>query len=251
MEFTYKAYKELIILLKKNEYSFATYFNYKDKVNPVIFRHDVDSSLERALKIALLENQMGVTSTYFILLSTDFYNVFSKKSFGILKKIQDLNHEIGLHFDEKRYIINSLGELNEFVEKEKRILETLLNKEIRSVSMHRPSKWILESNVEFEGILNTYSKEFFNDFKYLSDSRMYWKEDVFKIINEKKFNQLHILTHPFWYAENKESLREKLYNFINNATIDRYSYQKENIRDLEEIVKEEEISNEIKSERSN
>lgn len=103
--------------------------------------------------------------------------------------------------------------------------------------MHRPSRWILESGIEFENIINSYSKTFFSDFKYLSDSRMHWREDVMDIICEKKFDKLHILTHPFWYSDAAENMKYKVSSFINNANQERYEEMKDNIRDLDEILK--------------
>ena len=86
MEFTYEAYKNMILNLRNNEYKVVGYNNdFKEKT--VILRHDIDFSLEKALDIAKLENQLGVFSTFFILLSTDFYNINSIKSLEILKNI--------------------------------------------------------------------------------------------------------------------------------------------------------------------
>ncbi|MBM7095678.1 hypothetical protein JSY36_07920 [Bacillus sp. H-16] len=236
MKFTYKAYSELIDLLKGKGYSFADYFDYKDKKKTVIFRHDVDFSLSKALQLAKLEKVKGIKSTYFILLSTDFYNVFSKESYKILKEIQELNHEIGLHFDEKRYDIKNLEKLEHYIIKEKNSLELLLDNEVRTVSMHRPSKRILENDIQFKNILNTYSKTFFKEFKYMSDSRMNWREVVLNIIEEEKNDKLHILTHPFWYSEREETMKQKLYQFINIANKDRYSNLKLNFKDLNEVI---------------
>jgi peptidoglycan/xylan/chitin deacetylase (PgdA/CDA1 family) len=241
MQFTYRAYSDLIELLKERKYTFSNYFDYKEIEKPVIFRHDIDSTLEKALCLAKLEKQKGVVATYFVLLSTNFYNVFSKESYEILKEIENLGHEIGLHFDEKRYPINNAAELEYFINKERKVLEGLLDKKIRTVSMHRPSKWILENNIQFNSILNTYSKTFFKDFKYVSDSRMHWREDVLNIIKKESFNKLHILTHPFWYSTEEESLKKKLYDFVTKANKERYLNQKENFRNLEEILREGEI----------
>lgn len=247
MKFTYNAYKELINLLKEKNYHFSNYFDSNKSNKTVIFRHDVDYSLEKALDIAILEKEMGISSTYFVLITGDFYNVFSKRSYEVLRDIQDLNHNIGLHFDEKRYNISNEKELNKYILKEKILLESLLDKEVKTVSMHRPSKWVLEANSEFEGILNTYSKEFFIDFKYVSDSRMKWKEDVFKIIKNEEYSHLHILTHPFWYEESEKTMKEKIMKFIRSASLERYLTQKANFSNLEEIIKEADLNNEFKS----
>lgn len=244
MNFTYDAYIELIKLLKSNFYNFANYKNYKEILRPVIFRHDIDNSLEKALKIARIENENNVKSTYFALLSTNFYNIFSKESNEILTEIKKLGHKIGLHFDEKRYVIKDKEDLEKYIEYEKSILEKVIGTKVYSVSMHRPSKWILENDIQFKNIINTYSKTFFDEFRYLSDSRMHWREDVLGIINSRKYDKLHILTHPFWYDEGEGDIKERVSKYINDANKERYNYMKDNIRDIEEIMKMEVVLNE-------
>lgn len=146
-----------------------------------------------------------------------------------------------MHFDEKRYEINSLKDLEYWVKKEVSCLESLIDCSIYVVSMHRPSKWILENDIRFERIINSYSKTFFEEFKYLSDSRMYWREDVIRIIENQQYNKLHILTHPFWYSDKEETMKEKLINFINNSKMERYYNIKDNLRNIEEVLKVSEI----------
>lgn len=55
MNFTYESYKELINLLREHRYSFTNYHNYKQYEKPVILRHDVDSSLDKAVTLAKVE----------------------------------------------------------------------------------------------------------------------------------------------------------------------------------------------------
>lgn len=191
--------------------------------------------------MARLEYENNIISTFFVLLSTDFYNVFSKKSNNVLKEIINLGHHIGLHFDEKRYEIPSSKELEYWVERESEILAYAIGKEIKVVSMHRPSKWIVENDIQFERIINSYSKKFLLDFKYLSDSRMHWREDVLGIIDSERYDRLHILTHSFWYSYKNETINEKLIKFIDNGKIERYYSLKDNIRDLDEMVCEADI----------
>lgn len=241
MNFTYKSFIELINLLKVMNYQFTNYKEYKKVNKPVIFRHDIDNSLEKALEIARIEHDNKIKSTYFVLLSTDFYNIFSKKSNAILREIINLGHEIGLHFDEKRYEINSSSDLEHYIKYEKDILQRALNIKINCVSMHRPSKWILDNNIEFDNIINSYSKTFLKEFKYLSDSRMYWREDVINIIKSNKYDKLCILTHPFWYEEYEDDIKGRVGAFIRNANKERYYHMKDNIRNIEEIISEGEL----------
>lgn len=236
MNFTYTAYEEMLALLKKNNYKICNYKNYQQYKRCVILRHDVDFSLEAALRFAKLEYKNGVQSTYFILLSTSFYNIFDKNSNKIIHDINSMGHDIGLHFDESRYPIENSEHLKYYVKKEISIISNGLDMETRSVSMHRPSKWVLESDVRFDKVINAYNKEFFNDFKYLSDSRMFWREDVHQVIKSNSHVRLHILTHPIWYGNEEGNMPDKLRKFIRVQKDKTYDNLKDNIRDLEDVL---------------
>lgn len=103
MRFTYDAYRSLLSLLRERGYAVRNYHNYADAPRCVILRHDIDTSLLQAVRLAELEAEEGVRSTWFVLLRTDFYNVFSKAGTEALNRIRSLGHEIGLHFDEASY----------------------------------------------------------------------------------------------------------------------------------------------------
>jgi hypothetical protein len=238
MNFTYTAYEKMLSLLKENNYEICNYETYLKSERCAILRHDIDLSLEAALRFAELEYKNGVQSTYFVLLSTSFYNLFHRKSHDIIIEIKSMGHDIGLHFDEANYPIGNVDELTHYVHKEIDIMSQGLGMEIKTVSMHRPSKWVLEADMQFRNAINSYSKVFFNDFKYLSDSRMLWREDVYKAIESNDFKRLHILTHPFWYDDEEATIDIKLKDFIESQKHYCYDNLKDNIRELEEVLPE-------------
>ena len=77
MNFTYSDYRKLIALLWDNGYTFANYHDFEKHKRCIIMRHDVDNSLSQAVRLAELEEECGVQSTFFVLLRTDFYNAAS------------------------------------------------------------------------------------------------------------------------------------------------------------------------------
>lgn len=237
MEFTYAAYRGLLSLLRKQGYAFRDYHNWRDAPRCAVLRHDIDTSLPQAVRLAELEAEEGVRSTWFVLLRTDFYNVFSKSGLEALRRIQSLGHEVGLHFDEASYV-PALGpdELVQNIIKECGLLSALLETEVSSVSMHRPSKATLEADYTIPGVVNSYGKTFFRDFKYLSDSRRRWREPVLDIIRSGEHDRLHILTHAFWYHEAEEDISQTVGDFIRAANRERYGQMEENITDLASIL---------------
>ena len=84
--------------------------------------------------------------------------------------------------------------------------------------------------------MNAYQQRFFNsEFKYLSDSRMRWRENIDEIIADDRFDKLQILTHPFWYNEKEKTIKEALREFVENAAVERYNALKENFTALEDV----------------
>ncbi|MDP4132473.1 MAG: hypothetical protein Q8882_00485 [Bacillota bacterium] len=238
MPFSYREYENMIELLCTNGYKITGYNNWQDYEKCVIFRHDIDFSIEKAVEFAKIEKRFNVNSTYFTLVSSNFYNVFSEKSCLLLNEIISSGHEIGLHFDEKRYP-ESYGNPDKIKEKvlfEKDVLERAIGQEIKTLSMHRPSKEILASNLHIPGMINSYGNTFFKEFKYLSDSKCSWREPVLDIIKENKYNRLHILTHSFWYNKKEEKVNKMLEDFVNSASNERYEDLNDNFSDLKEIL---------------
>ena len=97
IDFTLKIYKEYLLGLKAQEICFLTFQEFIPMgLKPDSFcliRHDVDRMPRRALKMAKLENSIGVKSTYY----------FRKKPWvfdpRIIKEILNLGHEIGYHYE--------------------------------------------------------------------------------------------------------------------------------------------------------
>lgn len=242
MDFTYEAYAELLNMLNASGYVVCDYHDYINVPRCVILRHDIDTSLEQAVRLAELETEKGVKSTYFVLLRTDFYNPASQRSRAQLHRILNLGHEMGLHFDEVAYGKPlTAGETKENVIKECGILSELLETPVTTVSMHRPSKATLEGDLEIPGIVNSYGKTFFHDFKYLSDSRRRWREPVLDIIRSGEYDRLHILTHAFWYHRQEQDISQTVGEFVRRANRERYAQMADNITDIQSILREDKV----------
>ena len=239
MDFTYKAYTNLITIIREHGYSIASYDDWSKFDKSVILRHDVDYDIGKALEFAALEKDIGVNSTYFVLLTGNFYNLFSKVNLDKLHTISSFGHEIGLHFDETQY--DSLDNIELKIKQEIHVLEELLGMPVRTISMHRPSRYILDSDLQIDGIVNSYGKDFFSDIKYLSDSRRNWKEPVEDIIISEQFKRLQILTHAFWYNEQNLDIHDSIYRFVNSANKERYDKVDDNITLLSTIMNRDEV----------
>jgi hypothetical protein len=135
-----------------------------------------------------------------------------------------MGHEIGLHFDETAYEgLYSTELLSEAVHEEARILEGVIKRPVKSLSMHQPSQTTLDADLNIEGMINSYCKKYFNEYKYMSDSRMVWREDVENMVASGKYDKLHILTHPFWYSDDIETTNEKIMSFCGKSAVAWYN----------------------------
>ena len=212
MDFTYKEYIRILELCKKH-YFFTTYKDANMHSKEVILRHDIDLDMDKAITLARIEKEHNVSSTYFVLVTSNLYNIANKYVRDAIVDIARLGHSIGLHFDETQY---AEEEIYNRVKNEKEILEKIVGHNIivDSVSMHIPSRRTLEANYDFgNDMINSYSENFFHEWKYISDSNMHWREDPFEVISSCRYNKLHILTHPIWYDEGFLLKENKLFNF--------------------------------------
>ena len=104
IDFSYSAYEELLKVLKKQSdpitFSEALTTNVSSQVT--LLRHDIDLCLLKALDMARLENSNAVRSTYFIMTKNPLYSLEEIEFQKVLREIEYLRHEIGLHFDPRQ-----------------------------------------------------------------------------------------------------------------------------------------------------
>ena len=214
-DFTLSNYKKLISIAK-NSYKFYGYDNYDLSSRFIILRHDVDYSVHRSLKMARAENEIGVSSTYFLLLHSEFYNIFEKEIYELIKEIISLGHEIGLHFDSHFYNITNENQLESKLILEKNILEKFFSIEIKSFCFHITSDFTINCNKSsYAGMINAYSSFFQNDIDYCSDSNGYWRFNSLKdVISDNTVRHLQINLHPAWWQEKVLSPKKRIYRSI-------------------------------------
>ncbi len=59
MKFTYDAYQKLLKKLREKGYRIADYKNWQEWERSVILRHDVDTDISKAVKMASIEEMGG------------------------------------------------------------------------------------------------------------------------------------------------------------------------------------------------
>ncbi len=165
----------------------------------IILRYDVDFSLEAARNIAEIQEEIGIRSSFFIRLTSSFYNPMSIENREILKYLTKNDFEVGLHFDPSVYKVASHHELLTKLKQEFSILESITDQNLESVSLHNPS--VTGEYPIFAEYKNAYSDLIFNKDIYLSDSRMKFRMDPYEFIQRADDNVLQIVFHPSHFTK--------------------------------------------------
>ena len=221
--FTYDHYTSILQELKKS-YKFTSFKNATS--NDIILRHDVDASLYAALKMAKIENGLGISSTFFILFSSEFYNPISVGGSKIIREILALGHKLGLHYNELFIFENNIDP-TETITAEINLLEQHFNTKIEAVAAHDlvRNSWIDLENISSiklpDGIVNAYSKEFFEKRKYLSYSAQFWREGCL-CQHLNKYEGLQVLVHPMWWSHDGLS-RDEIMDIFLGGEYDDYT----------------------------
>jgi hypothetical protein len=205
-DFSYRHYLE-VLNFAKNTHKIGPiqdYLSLKKNKRFILLRHDVDFSLKYALDLAKIEAKNNITSTYFVLFNNPFYNVFSEENISYIKKINELGHEIGLHYDS--IFINK--KQNQILKAECELLEKISGKKIKSIAPHNvaTNKKNKFSSKNFFDAFNIGTK---SEIEYISDSVRNWRKGC--MCNHIMKNKLQILTHPMWWNK-KNLIRNQVYD---------------------------------------
>ena len=127
-DFTFGVYRNLcnILLERHTPVSVFGYLQQRYE-HAAIIRHDVDKKPQNALIMAGIEQELGISSTYYFRTVPDSFNL------RIIQKIHDMGHEIGYHYE-------VLDKVRGDYDKAIRLFEHELNLfplEIKTICMHR------------------------------------------------------------------------------------------------------------------
>jgi hypothetical protein len=228
-------YSELRSFLSEaSKYGKVESFQNMTDSHGVILRHDVDFDIEPAFRLALLEKECNVRSTFFFLTSCPAYNVNSSENRRMLKTIADNGFEIGLHFDPTIYSHTAPDDLEQKAIFEASILEFIVGTKIMSVSIHNPS--LHGQYPQFRNFRNAYDPEYFQPDNYLSDSRMTFRDkSPYTFLQRARTTRLQILLHPIHYSETGENYRGLVRNCVYRFSDDLHNYVKANSQYAEDM----------------
>ncbi|PPD30415.1 MAG: hypothetical protein CTY20_03115 [Hyphomicrobium sp.] len=208
IEFTSRGYTDLLSRFLAAGYAFAPATQAMAAPAPALFlSHDVDFSLIRAVAMAEAEHALGVTSTYYIMLANEHYNAVSVTGRALIRRLVELGHEVGLHWDSETYPGTREAAVSQF-KAELGVLGSVVGAPVRTASQHRPaSSDYLNFDDQIE--VEAYSTTIRERFAYVSDSAMRWRErtplDYLAARRDVQFT-----AHPVWWFTNAASADDKL-----------------------------------------
>lgn len=211
MEFkpSYEIYKSILRDIKAS----GKYLDFSEAEHAdeyIVLRHDIEFSIDRAFALSKVEDEENIKSTWFVQLTNNAYNPFSKKNLDMLKDMIARGHHVGLHF----HLNGRTDEtsVRDGIRDEIRILSEMLGNPVDRFSMHRPIKEVYYYRIHINGIINAYAPEFFSyaenvtsetklDVKYLCDSKHRWNYGYPDKQMFEKHKKIQLLIHPFSWTE--------------------------------------------------
>jgi hypothetical protein len=171
-------YRDLVQAAKAGGYRFAS-FEEPPGPGDLMLRHDVDLSLEAALRMAEVEAEEGASATYLLMTESVFYNLASKEGVAAIARLRELGHRVGLHAVHPRVVLDERFD--------------------PVVAWHNPEPEYMKNPIE--GAVNVMQEGYFDPATYRSDSNQRWRSGCpHEQLRAGAFPWLQLLTHPEIWA---------------------------------------------------
>lgn len=182
-------YGELVAAAQAGGYRFAP-FEGTPAEGSVILRHDVDLSLDAALRMAELEHSAGATATYFLMTESVFYNLNSTEGVAAIARLRELGHGVALHA-----VYPDAPRDDRFDP---------------VVAWHNPDPSTMRAPLP-DGRINVMQEPWFDPATYRSDSNQHWRSGCpHEDLRAGAFPWLQLLTHPEIWAYPGETMGQTM-----------------------------------------
>jgi hypothetical protein len=190
--FSLEHYRELLEAAKAGGYRFAG-FDRAPEAGDLILRHDVDLSLDAALAVAEVEADAGVSSTWFLMTRSGFYNLASREGERAIGRLRELGGRVAHHA------------VWPDVDLDERFVPV--------VAWHNPDPEYMSAPVE--GAVNVMTPPWFDPEHYRSDSNGRWRHGCpHEQLAAGAFEWLQLLTHPEIWAYDGATMGETMRSFL-------------------------------------
>ena len=172
-------YREIVAAARAGGYRFA-HFEGAPSDGSVILRHDVDLSLDAAVRMAETEHDAGASATYFLMTESVFYNLHSNEGAAAIDRLRELGHRVALHA-----VYPNAPRDDRFDP---------------VVAWHNPDSEYMRAPLA-DGRINVMQEPWFDPATYRSDSNQQWRSGCpHDDLRAGAFPWLQLLTHPEIWA---------------------------------------------------
>ncbi len=207
--FSLECYSETLHAYLDAGYAVTSFEEYLADPQPkhLILRHDIDNSIEQAMRVAKVDAEAGCSASVFLRVHARGYNLMDLPSMARIREMQAFGHEVQLHLEGG--INEVVGGTNlESADRQRTVFEAAVGKPLGGFSLHEPARM---GGIAFGNELlnhwsdtvryHSYEERFMMpSLKYLSDSSGNWREGHFALWVDK-VPVLQVLTHPFWWFD--------------------------------------------------
>lgn len=178
-------YAEIVAAARAGGYRFG-HFDGTPADGTVILRHDVDLSLDAAVRMAETEHEAGASATYFLMTESVFYNLDSREGAAAIDRLRALGHRVALHA-----VYPHASDDDRFDP---------------VVAWHNPDAAYMRAPLD-DGRINVMQAPWFDPTTYRSDSNQHWRSGCpHDDLRNGVFPWLQLLTHPEIWAYPGETM---------------------------------------------
>lgn len=180
---------------------------------PVVYiRHDIDLCLDAAVALAEEEAAQGVSTTYMFIPTSPLYDIASSEGAAKLRRVQELGHEVAIHFDVATSGVddpNDRDTLLHKIDEQCAVISDVTGRPVPSVSFHRPLPVFLHGPDYLGARVNAYASTLMQF--YRSDSGGRWRSgNPLFDFTACSTPVAQLLTHPIWWAPDHDRPARRL-----------------------------------------
>ena len=192
--FTLDHYRELLRAARAGGYRFS-HFDQPPRRGDLLLRHDVDLSLDAALRMAELEAEAGAWSTWFLMTRSAFYNLASSEGHHAIVRLRELGHRVAHH------AVWPHVDLDERFDP--------------AVAWHNPDPEYMSAPID--GADNAMAPPWFEPAHYRSDSNQRWRHGCpHEGLATRGFGWLQLLVHPEIWVYEGTTMGETMRSFLDS-----------------------------------
>jgi hypothetical protein len=185
-------YAEILNAAQAGGYRFA-FFDRPPEPGTILLRHDVDLSLDAALRMAEVEADAGAWSTWFLMTRSVFYNLDSSEGERALARLRERGGRIAHHAVWPNVDLDDRFE--------------------PVIAWHNPNPEFMTAAVE--GATNVMAPPWFDPDHYRSDSNQNWRHGCpHDALERGELDWLQLLIHPEIWVYEGATMGETMRSFL-------------------------------------